>query len=203
MQYMDIQAKLRLPASFSLIQETFIHGNSEKISAIIGCKATAEEGQMGEGSKYLEQFERVKRWYQRFEEIDRGIKFDRDPDFYQDEVMAFFLNCYHLKDWIKNDSHISPSVRSKVEDYINNTYPLKLCADIANGIKHLKLESPPRTGQQPEFGGKKYNLTLGSMGQVIQIKYSIDTQAGPVDAFTLASDCVSSWENFLKNHQLT
>jgi len=157
---------------------------------------------MEEGSKYFEQLERVKRWYQRFQEINQGRGFERNPDFYQDVVMAFFLNCYHLKDWIKNDGQIPPAIRSKVEDFINNTYDLKLCADIANGIKHLKLESLPRTGQQPEFGGRKYDLTLGGEEQIIKIKYSILTQAGPVDAFTLASDCVSAWENFLKNHQL-
>ena len=97
---------------------------------------------MDSSSKYLEQFDRVKRWYQRFVTIDEGRQHSLPSDNYQDEVYAFFLNCYHLKDWIKNDESIGVA-EAEVEDFINNNNDLKLCGDICNNNKHLTLDSPP------------------------------------------------------------
>jgi hypothetical protein len=52
---------------------------------------------------YLEQYRRMIRSYERFASIDRGRVYEPSSENYEDEVFAFFLNCYHLKDWIKND----------------------------------------------------------------------------------------------------
>jgi len=57
--------------------------------------------------KWFEQFRRVKRWYTRFKSIDEGRPDTLTLDGYLDEVYAFFQNCYHLKDWIKNDASVS------------------------------------------------------------------------------------------------
>ena len=54
-------------------------------------------------SKYEEQFKRVNRWYDRFKKLNSGKEHTRNTDFEADDVHAFFINCYHLKDWIKND----------------------------------------------------------------------------------------------------
>jgi hypothetical protein len=32
-----------------------------------------------------------------------GIQYTNSFEGEEDEVLAFFMNCYHLKDWIKND----------------------------------------------------------------------------------------------------
>ena len=66
-----------------------------------------------------EQFERVKRWYSRIRDIYQGKPHIFPSDYYQDEVYAFFLNCYHLKDWIKNDDTVEPSKKNNVENFIN------------------------------------------------------------------------------------
>ena len=51
--------------------------------------------------KHLEQWERLKHWYKRFIEINDGQVHNRDSECYKDEIYAFPLNCYHLKDWLK------------------------------------------------------------------------------------------------------
>ena len=150
---------------------------------------------MGSSSKYLEQFYRVKRWYERFVIIDQGREHDLPSDYYQDEVYAFFLNCYHLKDWIKNDESVGAAA-AKVEEFINNNEELSLCADICNGIKHLRLEST-RSGQDPRFGPRKFHVQLGGPETTISVKYSIDTSSGPLDAFELATKCLQAWEKFI------
>jgi hypothetical protein len=104
--------------------------------------------------KYQEQFERMKRWYEYFKSIDQGIPHTLSSDHYQDVVYAFFLNCYHLKDWIQNDDTLSLT-KQKVEQFINQNDCMQVCADICNGIKHLKL-SRERSGESPEFGPRHY-----------------------------------------------
>jgi hypothetical protein len=153
---------------------------------------------MGSPSKYREQFNRVKRWYERFAEIDNETVHIYPSDHYQGEVYAFFLNCYHLKDWIKNDDEVG-SAAAKVEAFISSNEELSLCADICNGIKHLKLTSP-RSGQNPQFGSRQFHLQLGRQQQILSIKYSIDTTSGPLDAFELATKCLEAWQNFIRSN---
>jgi len=145
--------------------------------------------------KYQEQFTRLNRWYERFKVINDGKIHDEPSDFYQDNVYAFFMNCYHLKDWIKNDPSVA-SVVDNIEAYINNNPALSLCADICNGLKHLRLDSA-RSGESPKFGPRLYKVELGTKPTTITIKYTINTSSGPIDAFELATKCMKAWKNFI------
>lgn len=146
-------------------------------------------------SKYEEQLNRVRRWYQLFRKLDEGKLHDRPSDYYQDVVYAFFMNCYHLKDWIRNDPSAS-SVAGKVEEYISATLELALCADICNSLKHLDL-SKHRSGEEPEFGPRKFEVGVGTEPTTIAAHYTINTDSGPIDAFNLATKCLDAWEKFL------
>jgi len=148
-------------------------------------------------AKYLEQYKRVRRWWTRLESLDRGRVHEVESENYVDEIYAFFLNCYHLKDWIKNDPEVSTTVQQQVEDHINRNRSLKLCADLCNSLKHLVLTKKQRSGEGPAFGKKDYALKLGGGRARIALNYQVDTTGGPVDAFQLASDCVEAWEDFL------
>lgn len=147
------------------------------------------------GAKYQEQWERTKRWFNLFKEINDGKPHTKPSDYNDDVVYAFFMNCFHLKDWIKHDHMISP--KQKVEDFIRNNDSMQKCGDITNGIKHLTLtfhHSP----KDPKFGPKNITLTVGPEEPIIKTKYVITTNIGTEDAFQLASDCVKEWENYIK-----
>jgi len=165
-------------------------GNEQKVSPPQIPSATPR--------KHQEQFERVKRWHRRFAEIDKGRIHNLPSDFYQDEVYAFFLNCYHLKDWIRNDS-TAGAAAAKVEGFIDATEELRLCADICNSHKHLIL-TRPRSGQNPQFGRRQFGLHLGESETSINVKYSIETSGGPIDAFELATKCLRAWEAFIASN---
>jgi hypothetical protein len=150
---------------------------------------------------YREQYDRMKRWYDRFVVIDQGRPHDVPTDNYLDEVCAFFMNCYHLKDWIKHDGTVAENVRRSVELHIDSSRPLKLCADICNSLKHLRLR-PGRSGESPDFGKKQIGLALGAGPPAVDFKYEIDTATGPIDAFQLATDCVRAWEVFMTTNGL-
>lgn len=150
--------------------------------------------------KYVEQLERVKRLHQRFKKINDGFEHTQASQNYDDDVYAFFLNCYHLKDWIKNDPYCA--AWPDVEAFINANQDLQVCADLCNGLKHLVL-TRPRSAGSPQFAGEKISLNisdgLGVQASVsIAISYEIaTTNRDTLDAFSLASSCVSAWEQFI------
>ena len=138
----------------------------------------------------------MKRYYERFARLDEGYKHDRPSENSVDDIYAFFQNCYHLKDWIKNDHTLPDRIRDSVEPFINATRSLCLCADLCNSLKHLSLDRPERSGKKPAFGRKafSYSVVQGSLS----IRYEIKTDTGPEDAFSLAGECVSDWDAFIK-----
>lgn len=157
---------------------------------------------MGTPARYQEQYDRMKRWYARLAALDQGRRHDVASDNHVDEIYAFFMNCYHLKDWIKQDSAVAAPVQQSVEGHIDANRPLKLCADICNSLKHLTLTSH-RSGESPMFGKREYALALGGgAAPTIRLKYQVDTAAGPIDAFQLATECVHAWDTFLSNNGL-
>ena len=153
--------------------------------------------------KYEKQLARLHRWYERFKQIDQGMPHRFPSEYYEDKVYAFFINCYHLKDWIINDDSIQINRKERkqlVENFINQNECMRICADICNGIKHLKLQRI-RSDKQPEFKSKHYSLTLGGgVEPIISVKFYVETAKGKVDAFVLATECLRKWVEFIENN---
>jgi len=146
--------------------------------------------------KYIEQYERVKRWYQRLKNITDGREHNLPSEYYQDEVLAFFINCYHLKDWIINDNSAEISSKS-VEDFVNQSEFLRVCGDVCNGSKHLNITSP-KSDKNTKVGGRNFFLTLGKVIPIFRAKYKIISGNKEYDAFSLATKCLEDWEKFIK-----
>ena len=144
---------------------------------------------------YKEQFLRLLRWYERLEGITKGRNHDRHSETYTDDVHAFFLNCYHLKDWLINDQSFA-ACKGEVEAFINGHLELQICADICNATKHLRLDRE-RSHQCPALGARDVNLTLGNGTPQISIRFIVETKSCPRDAFELAGKCLALWREFL------
>jgi hypothetical protein len=162
---------------------------------------------------YLEQYDRMHRWYAKFGDLHEGRRHDVMSENYLDEVYAFFMSCFHLKDWIKNDHTVSgtiPSIGQEVEEYIygdrilktGGNDHLKLCGDLCNSLKHM--ENRNRSRENPIFGSKQYGLQLGGEETIIKLeKFSIERDTkGPIDAFELATECLKAWDTFLSSKGL-
>jgi hypothetical protein len=153
-------------------------------------------------ASWHEQYDRMKRWYDRFAAIAQGRDHDVPSDNYVDEIYAFFMNCYHLKDWLKSDTSLSAAVRNAVEAHVSAQRPLCLCADICNALKHVALTTT-RSGENPRFGRKQYAVHLGpGVRTSIALKYDIVTDTGSEDAFELAKQSLDAWHQFLSAHGL-
>jgi hypothetical protein len=147
------------------------------------------------------------RWHQRFEDI-RWSRYKPFPDHvsaeevfwrYTDEIYAFFLNCYHLKDWIKQDDTVSELTRAEVEQFINENECLRICADICNSIKHLNVT---RSSREPKDVALESSLwvSVGTSSNYILVKVSIVVGGTERDAFDLASECIQKWQEFVSDH---
>jgi hypothetical protein len=138
-----------------------------------------------------EQLARVARHFRRFREYEAGLPADTgvSPD-HKDLVYAFFLNCYHLKDWVKTDPALAPL--GNVETFINNSPELRLCADICNASKHFKLTCP-RSNESPAVGVP--NLIVGK--KTVVLRYEIETTSGSINSFELAERCMAAWSQYL------
>lgn len=150
--------------------------------------------------RYLEQYQRAKRWYERFKSIDEGRDHDMASDCYQDEIYAFFVNCYHLKDWLKNDP-TSGINKDEIENFINKSENLSMCADLCNGSKHLVINQP-RKDTQTKIGGRSFSLGLGIGSPKISVRYKVELKNRTYDAFDLATKSLKEWEDFLKSKKL-
>lgn len=149
-------------------------------------------------SGYRNQFERLFRSYNKLERIDKSW-IPYDFNLYLDDIYWFFMNCYHLKDWLINDKKF-PAQRDEVESYINSNEELKICADICNSQKHLKLNKS-RSNKQPRVGKAETELTINSMGLQMKTNFIIETSMGPLGAFELATKCKKLWEDFILEYE--
>ena len=89
-------------------------------------------------NEYKQQYDRVGRFFNRLTNQNRS-QID-----YEDDLWGFFQNCWHLKDWIKNDLTIPQNIRDKIEDEVKKYKPLMIAADLANRSKHLTLNRQNR-----------------------------------------------------------
>lgn len=152
-------------------------------------------------SGYEDQYERLKRWFLRVEDVEDGLKNQEfDAAKFKDDYLAFFQNCYHLKDHLLNDSAANVT-ESDLDSFIATTSCMSICADICNGTKHLTLNGSGWSGENPEMADGAIvtdNIATG----VVSASYSVHTDTGEKDAFELAKNCMDAWETFMKKHNL-
>ena len=148
---------------------------------------------------WLEQWERVKRYFMRFERINGGMPVTKNSAHeinFKDEVYAFFVFCHHLKDWIMSDKTVKINQKT-VADFVKGNDCLTLCASICSGIKHLKRKSRKLPNVRiGEFGKVSYRIEEGKL-KSIAVKFSISRNSEKVDAFELATECMDKWKKFI------
>ncbi len=91
--------------------------------------------------KWKSQFDRMLRGLSKVEEDAADP--DANPTLQLDNLYHFFQDCWHLKDWLRNDDDPpSESARKQIAKDAETTETLEYCAALARGSKHLK---PDRT----------------------------------------------------------
>ena len=151
--------------------------------------------------RWREQWDRLGRRYNRFQELNQGIVHEVPSEHYVDDVLSFFMDCWHLKDWLRNDP-ASGLTKDELDEMTLGSNNLRLCADLANGTKHLKL-THWKAAPDARFGPRHYAVGL-SVGEptTIAVKATVAAGNNAYDAFELGTACVEEWKAFLSQKGL-
>ncbi|MBT4207038.1 hypothetical protein HOE22_01695 [Candidatus Woesearchaeota archaeon] len=138
---------------------------------------------------------RVQYFYNKLEYLRKGLypEFGGNIEF---ELYTFFEVCYHLKDWIKKSEGYNEF--SNVEQYINNTACLRICADICNRLKHKQL-TDRRSNTHIGHFELQNSIEVGpnpSDARCTILSAEIDTELGKISCFVLAIECMEAWNNY-------
>jgi hypothetical protein len=144
------------------------------------------------------QFERVLRWNERVQGNSPHL---RDRAFATedlDDIFAFFMNCYHLRDWLNNSKVVG---QIKLDEFFRNNLEMQVCQDICNGLKHYDLSRPKvdsefKIGRQFEYTSGLLNKPYGGVGLFViagRDKYNL---------YELAEKCTHLWTEFLEMNGL-
>jgi hypothetical protein len=113
---------------------------------------------------------------------------------YEDDLQHFFQDCWHLKDWIKNDP--GSGVAERIESVVASHRALRIVADLANGSKHLRRHS----GREGAYVTS--NSVTVHLGQAkpIDVEYVITLADGTtMIAQTLAQEAFTTWQSILRD----
>jgi len=147
-------------------------------------------------SDWNEQWARVNRYFDRFRQMNDGVEGHGEPsDYYYDDMLSFFQNCFHLRDWLEADSFIAVKITKTPEQYVKDTECLAICADLANAVKHMGLTRNMKSGDEPKRANRSLVLTGGS--PIVILKANIEHKGMMIDAFELATDCMAAWKAYL------
>jgi len=152
---------------------------------------------------YLEQWLRVNRLFELVSLVELGKISDEQIYKYKfDLYLSFFVQCYHLRDWIVNSKVVKSH---EIDEFIKSSYEFGLCRNLCLGVKHYHV-TKPSTPQMADFS------------QDVGIKIPIVREYEPYsntkertriladgknhDALDLATRCINQWRQFLEQKNL-
>ncbi len=158
---------------------------------------------------YQEQLARTARLYRRV--LQRTVPLRR-PDGeltdieermaqYSDDVWSFFINAWHVRDWVQNDDSIEQVARARIVRAAEDSRALCLCADLANGRKHLALRTR-RIGA--ELSSVRAGWTTASKDWLLELYLTLgdDDRERLVSAVTIAFDGMREWQRIIESEGL-
>lgn len=167
------------------------------------------------GRGWQSQWERVQRRLDDVRAVYTGRPGGTDAAI--DDVRSFFEAVHHLKDWLRNDPS-SGITRDDVNKLINGSLVLQLCADLANGSKHLALTSS-RTGDRstriarndvtvfaPTAGASasmrsETSSAPAATGMSVH-RFYVASAGSEYDVVQLAEDATAEWHKLLSSQGL-
>lgn len=149
------------------------------------------------------QWERLKRWKIRVDEIRRKCdEFEQDYHDVVDIALAFLQNCYHLRDWLSNSR---PKLKSAIDQVFTDSFELRCCRDVCNGFKHKKLtrysvDSDPSIRRTYDPFAKV--LRPGKNPTVYKIYLANENEVLDCELFDFIDRCFLEWQSFLDQNNL-
>jgi len=126
----------------------------------------------------------------------RGIPPGRRPHEAVDDLLAFFVFCYHLR-----DARVRlGDPESQVDAFIKGNPALALCRDLATATKHLEVSKPYVTTQHLMTAAIQTVLVSGEPQPCEPVpgeRWVVRTDSGDKDLFELADECIEAWRDYI------
>jgi len=147
---------------------------------------------------YEEQFNRIVRLRKN---LDAYTKIT-DGNFEEavDKCTSFFIQCYHLRDWLIK-SGVS---KSAVDSFVRGKLCLSLCRDMANKQKHQSIDryKPDNSFVDFQVGvSTPISRFRDPLKQVSKLGVDVWEYGYPLDVLDVADQCIKDWSNFIESHQ--
>ncbi|HDP69888.1 MAG TPA: hypothetical protein ENN38_03645 [Actinobacteria bacterium] len=147
------------------------------------------------------QWARVQRWFTRLAKLEKKYEFNELSNEDIDDIITFFQNCYHLRDWIEDSK---PELKQDIVIFFN-TFEMKICREICLGFKHKNLQTAKI---DKDFGILReydhFTAETNSLKNpvITKIAFEDGNNIKEYCPFTLAKTCYQLWEEFIKNKNL-
>jgi hypothetical protein len=142
-------------------------------------------------TNWMSQYERMSRSY------DRLSKTYTSSVEYDDDFQHFFQDCWHLKDWIKNDPSVSLDI--DIEAEVKAHKALRITADLANGCKHFVRDNH----REGAYVTEKSVTAHLAQNRGVDVAHIVTLSDGTrVSAQNVAKEAVAAWESILRKCRL-
>jgi hypothetical protein len=144
---------------------------------------------------YKEQLDRIKR----LKEDIKRFSIPTDDNFKDavDAFTSFFIQCYHLRDWLFESYY----KKRDVDIFISNSVYLSLCRDMANKQKHREINkyNPHNHLVEHDINGISTSIIPYYDPFKKESRFGIDVRefGTLLDVIELAEKCVEEWERFV------
>jgi hypothetical protein len=160
-----------------------------------------------ERTGYQDQLKRAYRWLARLEskstystnDINNPLPLE-DLEEYEDFLYALFQNCWHVKDWILSDSSAPKTLKDAVRRVVEEGAidALMLCADVANGSKHVSGPKPRRDAKRGAKTIGEIEIEIGGDNAKTTYTYKVSDDSGnSYDAIAVARQALKEWEGII------
>lgn len=153
-------------------------------------------------NQWMAQINRVRRWYDLV--LSLKSKSETEPltayDF--DTLIAFFQNCYHLRDWLESSR---PELKNNIKILFENNFEMQGCRDICHGFKHKDLKRPSLDADfnlYREYDPFAADADPKKNPEIYNVVFADGDDIRKYNVFDFADKCVDLWLEFLQNHGL-
>jgi hypothetical protein len=151
------------------------------------------------GDDYLEQWERVKRWYKKVKEIESNL-YQRNGtsiEEQEDYMYVFFLQLYNLKDWVKKSAQ--EKTIEALFDKNSGIESLQVVADFVANVKHFQNSKTTRRHPDTYFVGR--DAQAGGPGPT-HTWWIQSGESKKINAYQLADESYNEIEKFMIQKRL-
>jgi len=118
-----------------------------------------------------------------------------------DIIVFACQSMWHLKDWILNDAQFRARDREELKRDIHASRCLLICADLANGSKHLSLNNPKTDARLWERSGFHFDASKGICRDIYYVV--CDDRSDEYDGMEirdLLRRCRNEWQSIINRH---